>query len=205
MLPITELEIRTALLGLLEMTGKNGSLLIEELAVERGNARIDVALVGDRLMGFEIKSDLDTLDRLSNQIHAYNRVFDEITLVSGHEFILVAPNIIPSWWGLIEARRTDDGAIVLTTIRTPALNHNQNSHSLASLLWKGEAVDLLQQHCSTPPSPHWNKAKLYDLLAKSIAKDEIKSWVATKLKSRTTWRNSEPSTLGDDLLHHVAT
>lgn len=204
MLPITELEIRAALLGVLEMSGKNDSLLIEELAVERGNARIDVAMVCDRLMGFEIKSDLDTLDRLSNQIHAYNRVFDEITLVAGREFIRVAPNVIPSWWGLIEARRASHGTVTLTTIRAPVLNQNQSSHSLASLLWKDEAVDLLQQHRATLALPHWSKTKIYDLLAQSITKDEIKSWVATKLKSRTTWRNSAPSTLDDDLLHRVA-
>lgn len=205
MAPITEIEIRSALLGALEISGGDGHLLIEELAIERGNARIDVALICDRLMGFEIKSDLDTLDRLANQIHAYNRVFDEITLVVGSEFIQVAPNIIPLWWGLIEARRSEEGGIMLVSIRPPSLNRIQSSHSLASLLWKDEAIDLLEQHCVSISSSRWNKAKIYDFLAQSITQDQIKSWVTTKLKTRTTWRNSVRSVLSDDLSHPAAT
>lgn len=205
MKPITEIEIRTALLNFLNADMEQSHLLIEEMSLESGGARVDVAVVRDLLIGFEIKSDFDNLDRLSNQIHSYNRVFDEITLVAGEEFIEISTKILPAWWGLIQATRLNDGVVSLLPVREPTPNQQQNSHSLASLLWKDEALGLLQKHSAKTPSPRLSKLKLYDLIAQATSKDEIKAWVTTKLKTRATWRNSGPLEPGDGLLHHVAT
>ncbi len=97
---MTESQLRSALRSYLEGTSPTGAgRIVEELGIERGAARIDLALITDRLVGFEIKSDQDTFDRLSNQIHAYNRVFDEITLVTGPALLDDALRLLPPWWG----------------------------------------------------------------------------------------------------------
>lgn len=57
--------------------------IIEELGLDEGSVRIDVAVVNGRLLGYEIKSDRDTLDRLREQACVYCSVFDEVVLVAG--------------------------------------------------------------------------------------------------------------------------
>ena len=205
MKPIAETEIRKALLDLLGDTKAEDSLLIEELTLESGGARVDIALISDKLLGFEIKSDFDTLDRLSNQIHSYNRVFDEITLVAGKTFIDIALKILPSWWGLIEASRDEMVFVNLKQVRLTKLNAQQNSQSIASLLWKEEAINLLKQEGQKGAPLRLNKLKLYELIAQSVSKEDVKEWVTSTLRSRTMWRNSELLKPSGDLLHHVAT
>jgi hypothetical protein len=204
MKPIAEIEIRSALLNFLNADVEQNHLLIEEMSLESGGARVDVAVVNDQLIGFEIKSDFDNLDRLSNQIHSYNRVFDEITLVAGDEFIGIAEKILPAWWGLIRATRLKNGSVILSSVREPAPNQQQNSHSLASLLWKDEALGLLQKHLTKTPSSKLSKLKLYDLITQVTSKEEIKMWVTSKLKTRATWRSSEPLKPNDGLLRHAS-
>ena len=54
------------------------ALIIEELGVNHGSARADIAAVNGILHCYEIKSDRDTLLRLPGQIKAYNAVFDQV-------------------------------------------------------------------------------------------------------------------------------
>ncbi|MGV2481630.1 UNVERIFIED_CONTAM: hypothetical protein IGO34_33055, partial [Salmonella enterica subsp. enterica serovar Weltevreden] len=74
----TELEIRASLLRDLAVRDLADGHPREEFPLERGSARIDVALIGATLTGYEIKSDFDTFARFSNQIHANNRSFASI-------------------------------------------------------------------------------------------------------------------------------
>src|SRR6266511_802692 len=48
------------------------TVLIEELGLCRGKVRVDLALVNGSLHGFEIKSDRDSLRRLSAQVGLYS-------------------------------------------------------------------------------------------------------------------------------------
>src|SRR5262245_4832611 len=73
--------------------------LFEEFSVERGAARIDIAVVTDDFEAFEIKSDLDNFSRMYSQIHIYNRVFGRIWIVTGPLLADQAAQIVPRWWG----------------------------------------------------------------------------------------------------------
>src|SRR3972149_9340893 len=57
--------------------------IIEELGVNHGTARIDIAVVNGIMHGYEIKSDQDTLQRLPEQMNIFNAVFNKVTLVVG--------------------------------------------------------------------------------------------------------------------------
>src|SRR5258708_893703 len=104
--PITEAELRHCVHSALTARAEaQGARVFQELQIEHGAARVDLALVSDRLEAFELKSDLDTLGRLHNQIHAYNRFFDRITLVTGPVFSEVARSILPGWWGIATVHR----------------------------------------------------------------------------------------------------
>ena len=93
----------------------------EDLALQEfkcNSARADVAVMNGVMHGFEIKSDSDSLCRLSDQIHAYEGVFDLITVVVGKRLLGAVEADLPSHCGIILARFSD-GKIRLTR-RRPA-------------------------------------------------------------------------------------
>jgi hypothetical protein len=83
---------------LAQRAAREGMRLVEEFPV--GEARIDFALIGERLEGFELKSDRDDLHRLERQIPAYGLVFDRVTLVTGSRWAATARCVVPRWWGV---------------------------------------------------------------------------------------------------------
>ena len=95
--------------------------------------------------GYEIKSDLDTLLRLPEQIEVYNSVFDKMTLVVGKSHLYEAIKIIPDWWGVVVAKADENGVVTFNTIREEETNEDQNKLSVAKLLWREEALGILEE------------------------------------------------------------
>src|SRR6202035_2111641 len=92
--------------------------IIEELGITHGAARVDIAVVNGSIHGYELKSDLDTLYRLPEQMRIYNSVLDQMTLVVGKNHLHEAINTIPEWWGITVAKVIDShGAISFCSIR----------------------------------------------------------------------------------------
>lgn len=183
--PVLEREIRDALLRLLaDNLVKDGAVIYEEFRIERGMSRIDVAVIGGRMLGYEIKSDLDSFKRFSNQIHAYNRVFDEISLVCGPSHVSVAKEIVPSWWGLAVAKPCNGGLITIEVVRNASPNPKQDPFSLASLLWKDEALAVLASElCDVPKRA--SSHVLWESMSKMIPLDRIKNAVTHSIIKRT--------------------
>ena len=91
-LPTNDLIIRFALKeDLRRRYARNKKLrIIEELGVQHGTARIDIAVVNGTMHGYEIKSDQDTLKRLPEQMDIFNSVFDKMTLIVGKNHLYEA-------------------------------------------------------------------------------------------------------------------
>jgi hypothetical protein len=75
----TDADLCAALLSQLAR-GRRQRYIVEEMGIA-GEARVDIALIGDHLHRFEIKSERDSLRRLPAQVEVYSRVFDYVTLV----------------------------------------------------------------------------------------------------------------------------
>lgn len=180
---------------------KNKTAIIPELALPRGLARIDVAVVNGVMHGYELKSDFDNLLRLRLQIDAYNLIFDKVTLVVGRKHILEALNAIPNWWGVTVAKEQNNAQdLNLFLIREAEDNPGQDIYTIATMLWKREALELLdkkhiknQNHCS--------KEILCKMLVEEYDKDELKEHVRQYLVNRffnSKWRADEASKRYDD-------
>jgi len=184
MLPITESELRQLVRVALSTEAiKIGAHVCEELGVERGAARVDLALIGAQMEGYELKSDFDSLGRMHNQIHAYNRVFDKITLVTGPVFAAAAEELMPRWWGLMIAQRNEEGIAYLTERRAPTRNTTQDPYSLAMLLWKEEALSVLTA-AQVKSSPKASRAQLCDQLVETLPLERLRESVARCLTER---------------------
>lgn len=184
----SERDLRDALKSQLADESARGVRIVEEMVVEQGGARIDVAVLGPAFAGFEIKSDYDTLDRLAHQMHAYHHVFDRLTLVTSPAFVDQVRLLLPKWWGIWVARRSEDGQTGLCVVREADTNPRQDPISLASLLWRDEALALLALHSDKKISTHANRAKLAEGLAALTDTPTLRDWVVTALSNRTTWR-----------------
>lgn len=138
-------DIRRVLLADLGQKYNNPQhdLIVEEFGCN--SARADVAVINGSLHAFEIKSDSDSLERLSGQVEAYRGVFEYITLVCGRRLLERARTAVPDWWGLQKAAYTG-GRVVLRNIRTPKLNPSQDAAALAGMFWKAEALACLRKY-----------------------------------------------------------
>ncbi len=166
--------------------------IIEELGVGHGRARIDIVVVNGIMHGYEIKSDLDTLERLHEQMIEFNNVFDKLTLVVGKRHLYEAINLIPDWWGLIVAKIGADNEVIFHLIREAESNRKQIEISIARLLWREEALQLLEE---------WNEATgvrskprkfIYERLIDTLDSETLKQRVGMQLISRVGWRSDEP-------------
>lgn len=182
--PITETAIRRALVERLRSECAPGHVLIEELGIENGAARVDVAVAGGLLEGFEIKSDLDTLDRLARQMHAYHRVFDTVTLVTTAAYIEQAEKLLPRWWGLWEARSGVGGGIDIDVRRQPAPHAHQDAQSLAALLWRDEAYEFLVEKRGPVIKARAPRHAIYQALATQLSVEQIRERVIDTLRIR---------------------
>ena len=76
------------------------TLVVDELGLCEGEARVDIAVVNGFIHGFEIKSERDTLERLPHQVEVYSLVLDRVTLVVAENHAAHAMEVIPDWWGV---------------------------------------------------------------------------------------------------------
>lgn len=164
--------------------------IIPELGLWHGAARIDVAVVNGVLHGFEIKSDRDTLSRLPEQRGAYNSVFDKVTLVVGSKHFVDAFKIVPEWWGIETAHASKNGKIFFNTIREAQNNPAQDNVSIARLLWRHEALDLLESKGKASGVRSKSREVIYERVAESIELELLKQHVRNVLRSsREGWRS----------------
>lgn len=168
--------------------------LIEELGIHNGDGRVDIATINGIMHGYEIKSDNDTLLRLPKQAEIFNSVFDKITLVVGKKHLFNSIKIIPDWWGIMLVKTNKEGKAVFIQIREASNNMNLDSMSLARLLWKGEALRILEKKGDAKGYYSKPKNSIYCKLLSSIDQKTLKKQVLDTIYFRTDWR-SEPQRL----------
>ena len=183
--PLRDAEVRPALLKYLqrETSAYRSMVLIEELGLCQGEARIDVLTVSGVLHGYEIKSNRDRLTRLASQAATYNRVLDRVTLVVCPRHVEAALQLIPEWWGVLLASGSFE-AVSLTAIRPAAQNPDQDPRALVELLWRDEALELLASHDATAGVRSKPRRAVWDRVCEVLDVAEIRSAVRFRLKTR---------------------
>ena len=164
------------------------SIIIQELGLCQGEARIDIAIIKEEIHGYEIKSTGDNLSRLPDQVKIYNRTLDYITLIASSNHLQKALDIVPSWWGVIRAE-CEEEKVSFSKIRSHKANPTLDPEAIIQLIWKEEAYNILRElnlHKGIKKKTKWI---LWDRLIKNLSINEIKNEVITSLKSRQDWRS----------------
>jgi len=189
--------IRTALKAYLNQLHANDRKvrIVEEFGVEHGAARADVAVVNGVLHGYEIKSDRDTLSRLPEQMDAYNAVFDRVTLVVGRQHLYQAINLVPDWWGITIAKADSSSSIIFICIREAKENLGQCNLSIARLLWREEALRILEEAGKADGMRSKPREHIYKKLSTVLDQKTLEEKVRDVLFLRGDWRPDAPLVL----------
>ena len=159
------------------------TVLIEELGLCQGRARIDLATICGVLHGYEIKSNGDRLSRLASQAETYSRVFDRVTLVVGAKQVRAALRLVPQWWGVLQARGGIEG-VSLDPLRSAAENPDQDPRALVELLWRDEALELLACHNAAAGVRSKPRPAVWDRVCEVLDLTQIRSAVRYRLRIR---------------------
>lgn len=187
-----ERDIRAALLSHLhhEYRLDYSTRVLNELAVGGGVARIDVAVINGLMLGFEIKSEADTLQRLPAQAMVYSTIFDRITVVCGPRHVGDVSSLIPAWWCIVEARIIDS-RLDLLTLREGKENPCVDPLQIARLLWRDEVFSVLNKYDLASRLKSKSREQLMRILCANVALPALKTEVRECLKSRLNWRVGE--------------
>jgi hypothetical protein len=186
---ITEQAIRTFVKARLPrlVPSLSKAFLVEEMEVCSGRARIDLAVIGDRLIGIEIKGPQDSVARLPDQASAYSQCFDQVVLIVHESLASKARALIPDWWGLIAGRQVD-GRIRYRFERRPDTNPSLNLEKVLSLLWREEIDALLADLLGSRPKLRATKKSIRAELLARVEPPVLHQASLRKLRERTEWR-----------------
>ena len=164
------------------------TLILDELGLRHGAARIDIALVNGMLHGYELKSDKDNLRRLPCQMQIYNSVLDRITLVTTARHAGPVKILIPEWWGIKIAITSSAHGIEFSDLREASDNPALDILAVSKLLWREEALTLLDEFGEAGLFRYKRRALVYARLAEIADLDTVRQRVRRQLKLRQTWK-----------------
>ena len=162
--------------------GSPDCVVIEELGLNKGAVRVDVAVVNGIMHAYEIKSDADSLRRLSKQAEHYGKCFDRVSLVLGSRHVEFARNAVPSWWGLMRVTPGGNGPVI-RTVRKGQRNPTREARALVELLWREETLALLEHKGFAKGLRSKPRDVLWDRAAEVLTLEEISDAVRAHLKA----------------------
>jgi len=173
----------------------SGCTIIEELGLRHGTVRVDMVVVdaqGHSIHGYELKSDLDTLKRLPEQMKVYNETLSRVTIVVGKTHLHEAVKQVPSWWGVMVAKIPNGtNEVSLFTLRHASDNpSNRSSFYIAQLLWRNEALEILEEIERAKGFRSKTREAIYRKLAEELTQQDLYERVVSRLTSREGWRSA---------------
>ena len=193
-------DIRRALIRALgnEHAAEPDTIIMDELTVCRGVSRVDVAVINGKLHGFEIKSEQDTLARLPGQIDSYCQVFDSVTLVATESHLEKLLGVVPAWCGVWLAKEEASGSVSFCEHRAPDSNPGTVPSSVAELLWRCEALEILERHGLAAGLKSKPKKRLWSELVAQFEPICLAREVRCAIKARQGWRADARRLLNDE-------
>jgi len=166
---LSDPEMREALFAYLDAKHSKIRIIDEK---EIGKSRADFMAVTDGIiMGYEIKSDLDTYARLKTQVRDYNKYFDVCYAVVGESHQKGILKRIPEFWGVLVIS-VEDGQTNVFELRTADINPKVTTANKLSLLWKKEIQNIAVKN-GLPKYSNKNKKYLLRMLQEMIPEKQL--------------------------------
>ncbi len=111
--------------------------------VEVASSKADVLIINGTSTVYEIKTELDTFDRLQNQLNSYNLVFDKVYVVTHPTKISTLKTLIDKKVGIIVL---DDEGNLLTIRQAVSNKKNLSTEHIFGILNKEEYLNIIKKH-----------------------------------------------------------
>lgn len=164
------------------------TLVIDELGVLHGAARVDIAVINGHIRGLELKAEADTLTRLPRQVEAYGKVVDRASIVTTDRHVDGAMKLLPQWWGVVTASASKSG-VQFRRLRPERANPDVETSAVLALLWRSEAMSLLAELSKNDLPERLSRKELYAELSAILSKRAVARLVRSTLKGRQNWRD----------------
>lgn len=176
-------QMRSILFEFYEDRGKR-LRFFEEFRLGK-KTRADAVLVTEtELIGFEFKSDKDTLNRLPHQVRDYERFCDRNYLVTGQKYRDRAFSEIPEHWGVYCVYMDSNEQLQLECLREACPNSKRmRLHNQLRLLWRSELIPIIRKHKLGAVSTK-NKLELVRTMEHSLTKEVQKAELTDALLER---------------------
>lgn len=177
----TERAIRDALRRRVLAATAGAKDTVDEFWVPRSNERADLAVIGQSMDGFEIKTERDTLRRLPRQAAAYGRLFDRCAVVVAEKHLDHADAMLPEWWGITTVHM--NGSLTFTEMREARPNPDIEPETLVRLLWRDEAMTVLLKH-GGEPDQRASRNSMWAELLRTLTLTQLRATVRRAILSR---------------------
>lgn len=173
--------IREGLINKLQNQTVKPRAIIEELRVHNGNAIADVVGLYKEAHCYEIKSDLDKIERIQEQSQFYNLSFPKVSLVTTERHVEKALDIAPAFWGVVVVKARGDN-IVFHSVRKAGTNPEFCKRTALLTLWKAEMLDMMSPEAKLHKKDR--RELLVNTLSKKLGKVRISQGISTALVKR---------------------
>lgn len=157
--------------------------ILDEVPI--GHARADLMLtLPMELIGIEIKSNMDTYDRLKRQVRNYDLYFDRNYAAVGSRHAVHIFEHIPAHWGVL-CIREEHGNAVVTELRPATAGPARKNRPMnqLSFLWKRELFHILDAN-RLPKYRGQSKPFIREKLLGRIAWESLKQAICEELFER---------------------
>lgn len=156
--------------------------ILEEFPM--GDSRADMLMVTKtKLIGFEIKSDRDSFERLARQVRDYEKFFDTNYLVVGTYHVEEALRTVPAHWGIYEVYENADGSYVLECVRGASMALKDNTEEKLYLLWRNELMRIVRDYRLAKGNLQ-RKDKMISKIVRGLTVPVIQSEICAALLTR---------------------
>jgi hypothetical protein len=131
---------------LLKYHDDNSATLLKELYISQSIA--DIVIINGKSTVYEIKTELDNMDRLSGQISEYEQVFDDVYVATYYEAVETVKKIIPSYIGIVVL--DNDGKLITDRPSIPG-QIEFNSEMAARMLRQTELLSAYRKYIGCLP------------------------------------------------------
>jgi hypothetical protein len=163
--------------------------IIDEKNIGRSRADL-MAVIDGIIIGYEIKSDLDSYVRLKKQVRNYNKFFDICYVVVGKSHQKGVIKHVPEFWGILVISE-EHGQVNVFELRTADMNPKDITANKLSLLWKREIQNIAIKN-GLPKYSNKNKKYLLKMLQEMIPPKDLMLAFTEELFERdyTIWEKS---------------
>jgi len=155
------------------LENNTADLIINEAPFFKGNRRADLIIINNQnLIGFEIKSELDTLKNLKAQILDYQKIFDFVYIVIDKKFKNSKElKELPKQVGILIYNKD------ISIKKEAQKNRRLKKNDLVSLLWRKDLEYLLS-------NKNLDFDKLQKMARTKLTINEIRAQILNSLKNR---------------------